>query len=657
MGTPVHGDDVAASMGLVATMLLGAPNRHLSTDKDVRYGHHGSVHVNLAAGTFYDHEAKSGGGVLDLISRQLHCDHRGAVEWLRDNGFLEKQEPMNGHAKPKKREIAAYDYTDENGEVLFQVVRFEPKTFLQRKMHLGQWTYKVQGTRQVPYRLPDLIEAIANGRTIFIVEGEKDVENLARHNIPATCNPGGAGKWRQEFSEFFRDADVVVIPDNDTAGRDHAEFVSGTLVDIARSVRRLDLPNLPNKGDVSDWIAAGGTPEALHSLVEKAPRWTQRVNSRFGGLRWEDIGRSTSIVGYEWLIEDIIPLGEITLVYGDSGTGKSFDMFDMGMCVSRGTLFNGRNVEPGAVVYVAAEAGKGFAKRKIAYSIQHKLESGEAVPFYLCTKRPNFFHDDTDALALIEEIKAVAKSYAVPLRLIVVDTLSALAPGMNENASQDVSMVRKRLVMLQDQFDAAVVLIHHKPKNGSTPRGHGSLTADFETTIEFETLLDRKTPEGKTIHRATVRKQREGKSGITWHFTLPIVDVGRNKWGNPETSCVVLPLAEQSRANAIGFHATPAEKRFLHALYEALLSNPLPPPAGLPKTIAHVVHEKDVRQAMRDRFINPEDDPVKADQRFRQAFKRAADVLYDGAVIGKQGELMWPTGKPVNGFSEKTPCE
>lgn len=642
----------AGAMGAVADQLLGPRNVRLSTESEIRYGAHGSLSVDLAAGRYYDHETKQGGGVLDLISRQLGIDHKAGMEWLRQRGLIETESApkANGSEHAKKTIVATYDYTDESGELIFQVVRFEPKTFVQRRKERGRWVYQVRGVRQVPYRLPELVEAIASERTVFIVEGEKDVENLAKLGIVATCNAGGAGKWPDGWAEIFTDADVVIIPDNDQAGRDHAALVARSLGDAPRHLRLLTLPDLPLKGDVSDWMAAGGSAEALHALAEKAPAFGSQIQSRFGGLRWEDIGTTTG--GYQWLVEDVIPLGEISLVYGDSGTGKSFDMFDMSMCVARGVPFNGRNVEAGLVVYVAAEAGKGFSKRKIAYAVQHQLDPAKPLPFYLCTKRPNFFHDDADAIALIDEIRRVAAAYNVPLRLIVIDTLSALAPGMNENASQDVSMVRKRLVMLQEQFEAAIILVHHKPKGGSTPRGHGSLTADFETTIEFETMTDLKTPDGRTIHKATVRKQREGKNGIAWSFTLPVVEVGRNKWGNPETSCVVHPLSERTtREASVGFHATAPEKLFLHALYEALAEHPLPPPTGLPKEIARVVNYRHVYELMKSRFINPEEDQDKADARFRQAFRRAANALRDGAVIGVQGELFWPTGKPVNGFT------
>jgi len=377
--------------------------------------------------------------------------------------------------------------------------------------------------------------------------------------------------------------------------------------------------------------------------------------SRFGAQRWEDIGTAGAAVCYAWLVEDVIPLGEISMAYGDSGTGKSFDMFDMAMCVARGIKFNGRNVERGLVVYVAAEAGKGFAKRKIAYAMQNNLEPSEPLPFVLLTKRPNFFQDETDVLALIDEITSIGRLYREPLVLIVIDTVSAITQGMDEISGKDQSIVRKRLLMLQDKFSASVLIVHHKPKNGVGPRGHGSQTADIETTVEFETVVDKKTDTGKTIHKGTVRKQREGKSGISWEFTLPVIEVGTNKWGNPETSCVVEPYnVGAPRAAATGFHATPTEKMFMRALYDALVDHAVPPPVGLPKAIAKVVEQIHVRTLMRDRTISAHEDYDQANNRFRVAFKRAGDKLRDGGVIGVQGALLWPTGKLVNGFSEMT---
>jgi AAA domain/DnaB-like helicase N terminal domain len=373
--------------------------------------------------------------------------------------------------------------------------------------------------------------------------------------------------------------------------------------------------------------------------------------SKFGAQAWEEIGTGNVAELYPWLVEDILPLGEIAMAFGDTGTGKTFGVFDMAMCVARNIKFNGRNVEHGLVIYVAAEAGKGFAKRKVAYSIYHDLEPSEPLPFVLLTKRPNLFQDDTDLLALIAEIKVIKRRYRVPLVLIVVDTVSASTQGMDEISGRDQAAVRKRLLMLQDEFGASVLVVHHKPKSGQGPRGHGSQTADIETTVEFETILDKKTDDGKTIHQATVRKQREGKSGIAWQFTLPLVEIGKNKWGNPETCCAVMPHAmAMPKLYAVGFRATATERLFLGALYDALIEHGRPPPVGLPKIISKVVEQRHIRPLMRDRMIAPHEDSTIADGRFRAAFSRAGAKLRDGGVIGVQGQLLWLTGKAVQGF-------
>ncbi|UGY13778.1 AAA family ATPase [Bradyrhizobium septentrionale] len=680
MHEPIH--SLAVHMEAIAEELLGSPNARLSSDGERRYGKHGSLSIDVATGRYYDHESKTGGGVLDLISRETGRDHKAAMQWMREHGYLEQRE-----RPPQQlgKEVAHYSYTDENDELLFQVVRFEPKTFRQRRRpHPGDppdkikhgWVYAVRGIRYVPYRLPELMEAIANGQVVYVVEGEKDADNLSKIGFVATTNPGGVGKWSESHTAFFRDADVVIIPHNDPQarnpdppngdgalrfhpdgrpvlpGQDHAQDVAKSLSGTAQRVRVLDLarhwPDMPPKGDVSDWLKAGGTPDALHALADATPDWSAvPFRSRFGGLRWEEIAISGHASGYTWVVEDIIPMDEIILIYGDSGSGKSFGTFDLGMAVARGQTFIGRNTEPGLVVYVAAEAGKGFSKRKLAYVIQHELPHKATLPFYLCTKRPDFFGSDDDLVALIAEIEAVAKTYNVPLVLIILDTLSALAPGMNENASQDVSIVRKRLVALQQRFGAAVILVHHKPKGGGSPRGHSSLTADFETTIEFEIVADRRTSKGGSIHRATVRKQREGKSGIRWEFTLPVISVGRNKWGNEETSCAAVAYDATESAERTGYQATSNERLLMHALFDAINDYGVPPPFPLPASVSKVVDVGYVRAAMRAKFVDDDTDTEAADNRFRGAFKRAGDKLRDAKIIGIQKPYWWWTGKPV----------
>jgi putative DNA primase/helicase len=173
--------------------------------------------------------------------------------------------------------VTSYSYTDAAGRLLFQVCRMDPKDFRQRRPDgKGGWIWNTKDVRHVLYRLPDVIEAVQAGETVFIVEGEKDVDVLSALGLTATTNAGGAGKWRAEYNSTLRGAEVVIVPDHDAPGRKHATDLARHLHGVAASVRILELPNLPDKGDVSDWIATGGTREQLEALAASAPLWERQ---------------------------------------------------------------------------------------------------------------------------------------------------------------------------------------------------------------------------------------------------------------------------------------------------------------------------------------------------------------------------------------------
>lgn len=184
-----------------------------------------------------------------------------------------------GAAAPKtfhaKRCIAAiYPYRDEEGRVLFEAVRWTPKAFSQRRPDgRGDYFWNLKRVRLVPFGVPELLAA-EPAATVFLVEGEKDVLALRAQGLVATCNPMGAGKWRRVAAEAQRllaGRSLVVLPDNDVPGRSHAEDAVRILGGRARSIRRLDLPDLPPGGDVSDWLAAGHTADELRGLAAAAP--------------------------------------------------------------------------------------------------------------------------------------------------------------------------------------------------------------------------------------------------------------------------------------------------------------------------------------------------------------------------------------------------
>lgn len=281
-------NDLGARIEAVARKLLGDPNPHESTKSQLRFGTHGSLAVEIAGekrGTWYDHEAEEGGGVFDLLRVKAGLSNGAAMEWLRGIG-IEVGKP-EAPAAGKWKFVADYHYRDSSGAIQFRVCRWlKPdgtKTFSQEKADgKGGWIRgrgAMKGAMLVPYHLPELVAAVGC-KVILIPEGEKDVDALRRLGFAATCNPGGAGKWPASFAKYFQGTDVVILPDNDKAGREHAELVAASLHPVAARVRVLDTPEgTPEKGDISWWIERGTTAEQISAMLEASREWATPVKA------------------------------------------------------------------------------------------------------------------------------------------------------------------------------------------------------------------------------------------------------------------------------------------------------------------------------------------------------------------------------------------
>lgn len=171
----------------------------------------------------------------------------------------------------KRTIVKEYPYHDEDGKLLFQAIRFAPKHFSQRRPDgSGGWIWNLQGVRRVVYRLSELL----GQKAIVIVEGEKDADAAWALQIPATCNPMGAGKWDPAYAQQLQQQGVqrvAIIPDNDAPGVAHATTVAASLQKIGIEVRIIPLPNVPDHGDLSDYLAGGGTKADLLALIKNAP--------------------------------------------------------------------------------------------------------------------------------------------------------------------------------------------------------------------------------------------------------------------------------------------------------------------------------------------------------------------------------------------------
>ena len=262
--------DLGKHIEIVARHYWGEPNTGLSNGSELRFGTQGSKSVNLDKGCWYDHENDVGGGVVSLVRHHEGiADGAPVAHVLRDklNILSSTDQVMNIFSK----EPITYDYIDAQGELLYQVLRFYPKSFRQRRPDTnGGWIYNLKDVPALPYLLPALQRPYDEQGTIFIVEGEKCADELSALGLLATTNSGGAGNWKPILNHHFQGRDVVIIPDNDAAGRMHAQLVAQNLFGIANSLKILELPGLPEKGDVFDWLANGNESQDLIGLADQA---------------------------------------------------------------------------------------------------------------------------------------------------------------------------------------------------------------------------------------------------------------------------------------------------------------------------------------------------------------------------------------------------
>jgi hypothetical protein len=527
--------DFAALISPVARKLWGEPNTALSNTKNLRWGSHGSKSVDPDKGVWHDHETNEGGGTLDLVKRETGHTDKDAIAWLQREGFV------NGHdtASNFGRIAKTYDYVDETGTLLFQVVRYQAKAFKQRRPNGAGWIWNLKDTRRVLYQLPQLFEAIINDQPVLIVEGEKDVDSLRKLNITATTNPGGANKWRSEYNEYLRGADIVLVPDNDDVGRQHMQTVAAEISGVAKSVRLLELPDLPDKGDVSDWLANGGTAERLWQLIESAPQYTAAKSAPLPFRRHRDQNNPTR----KDLVKNLLPETGVGLLSGQSGTYKTFVALHLAGAVATGKPFAGYAVKrPGATFAFVSEGAAGWPQRLDALA---KNDHDNAVLPIFYTGAYVCLLDPASVAAVIETLKVAAeqarRDLDLPLSLVIFDTVIAAA-GYAKSGDENDSTVGQRLMAALAEIATAtgtfVLGVDHFGKATETgTRGTSAKEAAADVVLA---LLASKSVAGEiTDQRLAIRKRRDGQGGIEHAFTIKTVELGDDEDGDAIVSCAV----------------------------------------------------------------------------------------------------------------------
>ena len=207
-------------------------------------------------------------------------------------------------------EVAHYNYTDEHGNILLQVVRYEPKGFSQRRPEAGKWIDDTKGVMAPLYNLPAVIRNRDSGGYVIFVEGEKDVETLRSYDIVGTTIRGGSsGKWHAHYTSTLEGANVAIIPDNDTVGYKHAERVAVSLYGWAKSVKMINLPDQEKGNDFTDWAARYDSPKIkLAHILNNSPEYTppQMVSrDEFDSLRFLVKSQSKEIKRLRWKLYEL----------------------------------------------------------------------------------------------------------------------------------------------------------------------------------------------------------------------------------------------------------------------------------------------------------------------------------------------------------------
>jgi hypothetical protein len=633
--------------------------------------------INPAKGVFNCRVCGAAGDVISLVQFLDGGDFNSACTTLAGT----PPPKANGKARDaaSKQVVASFEYLDQNGGVAFAVDRIQfrksdgdyilkngkpDKTFRQKRPdpdRPGQWINKVTDGNgrlvpAIPYRLPELIAAVAEQKTVLIVEGEAKVDLLRAWNVPATCCPGGSGKWGAEHSAFLRGADVVIVPDNDSAGLAHVETVAASLNDVAASIRVLQLPHLPDRGDVVDWAKAGGTVEQLHQLItQQAKPWSPnsdkpKTNTGFL-LHWhgdDDVANRPR----RWLVEGLLPETGSGLISGQWGTYKTFVALDLAAAVMAGGSFVTYAVaRRGGVLFIAAE-GAGEIGIRLEAVLQSKFSEIKRAPFAWADLSLQLVDPDS-----AEQLVAIAgqaathlrSAFDLPLALIVIDTLVASAgyhKSGDENDAATNQAIMNKLAALARDTGALVLGVDHFGKTAETGT-RGSSAKEGAADVVLACLGDKAVSGALGNMRLALRKSRVGAAGQEFPFTVGMVEIGRAgltslviNWGAP-----IEPNTAKTKTTGWSKSLRLLQRALMNVLVDH--GHDCAPFADGPTVRA--VDIEIVRSEFYKSMVSDGDAATKQAAK-RQAFNRAVRDAQERSLIGvrevKDKTLVWLTTTP-----------
>lgn len=451
-----------------------------------------SLSVNIEKGVWKCHAGCGQGGLIEFERKFSSCDSdQTAVARIAE--IVGAPQLGFGHAPE-----AVYPYTDAFGKVLFQVVRYPGKRFTQRKPDgKGGWIYKTQDLKVVLYNLP----AVVTSKQICVVEGEKDADNLTKAlgeiaGVAVTTSPRGAGKWQDEFAVYFAGKQAAIFPDNDEPGQKHANAIANSLYRHTRQIKIVNLPDLPEKGDVSDFLKTHSGADVVEA-IKKATWWAPPVTetSLFMSVPQFEEHAPDHI---EWLVEGVIERGSNGLFIARPKVGKSWAVADLALALASGQKWLGFYIPKRVRVALVSREDNGrltqWRERKLR---AHRNLSAQDLDgwFYINAKgmRPRFMLDNEDEVkVLITDLKRYQTEF------LILDVMRVLHEA-EENDPTEMQKIVSVLNRIQDETGCSICTVHHEKKGHTedltlTERARGaSSIGGYAEFICGISLVDRAT--------------------------------------------------------------------------------------------------------------------------------------------------------------------
>lgn len=437
---------------------------------------------------------------------------------------------------------AIYVYLDEHRRAVHRTVRFPHKQFRQHHYRNGRW-YSGLGDRIVLYNLPDLLQADPS-KAVFLTEGEKDAESFIRKGMLATTVPCGASAWPPECARWLRDRTVVVLGDNDRAGREGALRRAQALQGIAQEVKVYTFPGLPEGADATDWLALrqgkGNLAQDLMQTVDQAAAESNQQEAAADDGPVPQIMHVDQVVPepIDWLWRPYLARGKLHMLDGDPGVRKSYAMLSLAAQLSRGIpLGSGDGAAPagppGLTLLLPGEDDLADTIRPRLDTLQADATRIKAVTGVVHQGKDSpLWLDESGVIALEKAIKLIAPD------LVIIDPLVAfLGARLDMNRSNEVRAMLRPLADLAKRYNCAVVALRHLTKAFSLHalyRGQGSI--DFSAHARSALLMGKdpedpdrsilvpiKTNIGLLGHAQALRLTGEGRdTRLVWEGAVEV---------------------------------------------------------------------------------------------------------------------------------------